>query len=820
VSGARSGAYLGQRVPRSEDDRLLRGLGRYLDDLVFDGALEMACVRSPHAHARILNIDTEAARATPGVVAVLTAADLGESDRPLPVMFPRPELVEPRTSRPIARDEVNYVGQIVAVVLATDRYAAEDGRDAVVISWERLPVVVDLEAAAQPDSPLVHDDMENNIAGRIVQTVGDPDEAFARADVVFSRRYVLERGSPMPIETRAVRASFDGLTGSLTFWGTIQAPHPLRAALAAWFGLPQARVRVISPPDTGGSFGVKGIFFYPEQIIVPWAAMHFGRPVSWTEDRLEHFTAAHHERKQIHDVEVAGSGDGELLGLRDNFLMDTGAYVPYGLDLGRVTSSQIGALYRVPNIQIAFSGVYTNTITTTPYRGAGRPYTCLAIERALDDLAREVGVDRWEVRRRNFIRRNEFPYRRDGLVGVEGWTVVVDSGSYFEQLEMLEGAVDVPAFRARQARSREGRRWLGLGIACYVESTGGGSYEGAKVSVEPDTGKVVVTAAFTTEGQSHATTLAQVAAEYLSVDVADVEFLTGDTERFRWGVATYASRGAVLGGNAVARAAEAVANKARRLAANMLEADVEDIELVDGRAQVSGAPDVSISLRLLAKAARPDRWNSVDEDAAELGRYSSPVAQPFADQGPAMPTDEEPGLEADGFFSPQNQTWASGAHAAEVEVDLDTGEVHCRRYVAVHDCGRMINPMVVEGQMIGGIAQGVGGALYEQLAYDDDGQVQNGTLMDYLMPYATEVPAIELHHLETLSPLNPLGIKGAGEAGTIPVAAVFASAIEDALEPLGVRITEMPLNPQSIFEMLDAADPSGGHQRSHNGNHQ
>lgn len=790
----------GKRITRSTDAERLRGRGMYVDDVPAPDALEAVFIRSPYAHARILGVDLEAARDIPGVVAVYSAADLGEYARPLPLLFPREDLFAARTQTPLAVDEVNYVGQIVAMVVAVDRYVAEDAAEQVIVDWEPQTAVVDLEAAAAGEPGLVHHDLDDNVSGRIVQRVGDPDAAFANAPIVLRHRYVLERSAAMPMETRGMVAEWDRRRGALTLWDSTQAVQPLRSGLSWYFDIPLERVRVIAP-DTGGGFGVKGFFFYPEEVLVPWASMQLDRRVKWIEDRIEHFTASHHERKQIHDVELAATSDGVVLGLRDRFLLDTGAYVPYGLELGRVAASQIGGPYRIPNIEIELVGVYTNTTSCTPYRGAGRPHTCFVAERALDDLARHVGIDPWEVRRRNFIGDGEFPYRRDGLVTVDGFTVVVDSGSYHRQLGMLEEALDLEGIRERQRRSRDTSKWLGLGMACYVESTGGGPYEGAKVTVEPDTGRVRVVSGFTNQGQSHETTLAQIAAEQLGVEVSDVDVVLGDTETFGWGVATYASRAAVVGGNAVARAATAVRDKALRLAAKMLEAAVEDLVLCDGRIQVKGSPATGVELRHVAKAARPDRYG-FDPDQPVLGTFGPAVARPFPDEGPVLPADEEPGLEATSFFSSQNAAWASGAHAAVVEIDVETGVARFLQYVAVHDCGTMINPLVVDGQVIGGVAQGIGGSTLERLAYDADGQLRNASLMDFLMPYATEIPPVELHHLETPSPLNPLGIKGAGEAGAIPVPAVAAAAIEDALAPVGATIREMPLEPQAILELI------------------
>lgn len=796
-----SGHSFGKRVPRADDERLLRGNGKYIDDVPYPNALEAVFVRSPHAHARVLSVNLEDARSAPGVVAAYSAEDLGEYNRPLPLLFPNPDLVEPRTQNPIADDEVNYAGQIVAMIVAVDRYSAEDARERVVIEWEPLPVVIDLEEAAAETSERVHDDMENNISGTIRQVVGDPDPVFEKAPVVLKKRYVLERSAAMPMETRGLVADVDPKDGSLTLWNATQVVHPLRSGLAGYFGLPEDKVRVIAP-DTGGGFGVKGFFFYPEEVLAPLASMRLGKPVRWIEDRVEHFTGSHHERKQIHDVEIAATEEGEILAIRDHFLLDTGAYVPYGLELGRITASQIGGAYRVPNIEIQVSGVYTNTITCSPYRGAGRPHTCFTMERALDDVAREVGIDQMEVRRRNFIKDDEFPYRRDGLVTADGFTVIVDSGDYFTQMDMLEEALDLPAIRKAQEESREGSKWVGIGISCYVESTGGGPYEGAKVAVEPGSGKVRVYSGFTNQGQSHGTTLAQVAAEELGVDAADVEVILGDTSAFAWGIGTYASRAAVLGGNAVGLAATEVKEKAKQLASNMLEVAPDDLRFEDGRVYVAGTEQAGLTLGQLAKASKPDRYG-FDQDMAALQGMQPAIPRSLPDQGPLLPGGQAPGLEATSYFSSQNATWASGVHAAVIEIDIETGDLRILKYIAVHDCGVIINPTVVEGQVVGGIAQGVGGSFYERLAYDGQGQLQNASFMDFLIPYSTEVPAVELHHLETPSPLNPLGIKGVGEGGAIPVPAVIAAAIEDTLAPYEVELRDMPIDPQGLVQLIE-----------------
>jgi CO/xanthine dehydrogenase Mo-binding subunit len=538
--------------------------------------------------------------------------------------------------------------------------------------------------------------------------------------------------------------------------------------------------------------------FYPDEILVPWASLRLGRPVKYVEDRIEHFIGSSHERRQVHEVEVAATSEGVVLALRDRFLHDTGAYIPYGIAIAQVAATQLPGPYRIPDFRVEFTAVYTNTVPVTPYRGCGRPQACMVIERVMDRLAREVGVDRVEIRRRNFIQPHEFPYRRGDILFADGLPVTLDSGQYERQLDLLLDAIGWHGFAAEQAAARaEGRR-IGIGLANYVEGTGLGPYEGAHVQVEPTTGKVWVATGLVSLGQGLETTLAQIAAEELGVDADDVIVVTGDTQAMPWGVATFASRAAVVSGNAVAVAAAEVRTKALRFAANMLEAAPEDLELAEGRVFVRGAPERAVTLKQVAIASNPLRY-AFDEDAKAATQF----APARRSDGPQLPPGDEPGLEAVGYYSPPHATWASGAHAAVVEVDVDTGELRYLRYAAVHDCGTVINPMIVEGQVMGGVAQGIGGAFYERMAYDADGQLRNASFMDFLMPYATEVPPMRLEHLETPSPLNPKGIKGAGEAGCIPVPALTASAIDDALADLGVTVREMPLDPCSLKRLID-----------------
>ena len=779
--------WFGARVHRVEDDRLLRGLGRFTDDIVQGGerALESVLVRSPHAHARIRSIDTAAARAVPGVVAVYTAADLPFGNTDLPILIPHPDLTHGRTQRCLASEVVRYAGEAVAFVVAESRQIAEDAAEVVDVDYEPLPVVITPEAAAKARHT-VHDDVPGNVAAEMVQETGDVKAALTSAPHRKKLRLRFERGAASPMEGRAVWARWSEPERKLTVFDSTQSPTSIRGGLSVLFGLPESKVEVIAP-DVGGGFGPKIMLFYPDELLVPFAAMNLGRPVKWTEDRQEHFTAVNQERGQVHDVEVGFDGDGKVLALDVDFIHDAGAYTPYGIILPIITAAQIPGPYRVPSYRVRFRDVYTNATPTSPYRGAGRPHACFVMERTLDAIAKELGLDRAEVRRRNFIQPDEFPYEV-GVAWQDGNRVVYDSGNY---PALLERALAMLGPRP------EGDH-VGMGVAAYVEGTGVGPYEGAHVQVLVS-GKVVAATGIPSQGQGHATVWAQVVADELGVDVADVEVTGGDTRRFGWGVGTFASRGAVTAGNAMHVAAGMVAEKAKRIAADHLEADPADLELSGGRVRVKGSPERGMPLAAVAVLANPVRYafGGGTESATQFASRPRP--------GPPLAEGDAPGLEATGYYSPPASTWASGCHAAYVRVDPETFRLEILKYVVVHDCGRVINPMVVEGQIEGGVAQGIGGAFYERLAYDSEGQLRNASFMEFLVPYSTEIPSIEIDHIETPSPLNPLGVKGAGEAGVIPVGAVLAAAIEEAI---GVPIAEMPLSPLRLFELANAGrDP-------------
>ncbi len=792
---------IGARILRNEDPRLLRGLGCFVDDVHPPGILHAAVLRSTHAHARIVRIDATAARRAPGVHLVLTAAELGELNRPSPLLIPHPTLSHPRTQRPLAVDEVRYVGEVVAFVVADSRYVAEDAIALIEVEYEPLAVVTDLATALAPGAPRVHADVPDNRAARFRQTVGDADGVLARAHRVLRERLTIERSCGSPIEGRGVVAEWDARRGVLKVWDSTQAPLPIRNGLAGLFGLPEFSVEVVAP-DVGGGFGTKIMLFYPEEILVPHVAITLGRPVKWTEDRREHLIAANQERGQIHDVEVAIDETGRILALRDHFVHDTGAYTPYGIVVPIITSTQLPGPYRLKNYTVEFEVAYSNKAAVSPYRGAGRPHGVFVMERVIGLIARELGLEPAEVRRRNFIQPDEFPWDV-GLTFQDGGPTRYDSGNYPAGLAMAVEMIGAVDFRRRQSEARRAGRYLGLGLGCYVEGTGIGPYEGAHVRVEPS-GKVLVATGLTTQGQGHGTTFAQIAAEALGCDPADVSVVTGDTTKFNWGAGTYASRGLVTSGNAIHRAATEVREKALRLAAGLLEVSPDDLELADGRARVRGVPGKELTLGALATVANPIRYAHGKEAAEAALRLVKPR------EGAVLREGEEPGLEARGYYAPPHATFASGCHAAIVEVDLDTGNLTFLRYVVQHDCGTVVNPTIVEGQIRGGVAQGVGGAFYERIIYDDDGQPLTATFADFLMPTALEVPEIEIGHMETPSPLNALGIKGVGEAGAIPVPALVAEAIDDALAPLGVRVREMPLHPDRLRQLIAAARACGG----------
>lgn len=777
--------YFGAPVRRNEDQRLLTGQALFVDDVELPGMAHAAFLRSQVAHARIKRIDVTVARARAGVIAVYTAEDLGDYWQPGPLLVPPPPIpgivFNLRSQVPLAKGKVRHVGEPLAVVIAESRYIAEDALADIEVELETLPAVVDLEAALAPGTTLVHDDLSSNVAAHARQAKGDYAAAVRQASHIIRRRFSYDHGASSPMETRGVVAQWDGRAGQLTVWDTTQAPVFMRNGLAAMLGLSERQVRVIAP-FVGGGFGPKMMLFYPEEVIVPWAAIALQRPVKWIEDRLEHFFATTHERSQIHDAEIALDRDGRILGVKDVFLHDTGAYDPYGLTVPINSQCTLLGPYVIPNYDSTFTAVFTTLPIVTPYRGAGRQHGVFVIERLLDIAAHELGIDRVEIRRRNFIPPDAFPYNNE-IIYQDFTPLEYDSGNYEPVLDKALVAIGYRDFiDNEQPRLRAQGRHVGVGIACYVEGTGIGPYEGARVQVQSN-GKVSVATGIGTQGQGHFTSFAQIVADQVGVDVRDVDIVTGDTDRFHWGAGTFASRGAVVAGNAVNEAAKVVREKILRLASEHFECAETDLVLENGEVSIVGVPGRAIRLGELAMKANPMR-------------------------GSVRPG-TEPGLESTQYFGPPRGATANGVHAMIVEIDPETLMLEIRKYVVVHDCGTVINPLILAGQIHGGVAQGIGNAFYEKLVFDQDGQLLNASLADYLLPTSLDVPRMELDHTVTVSPLNPLGIKGAGEAGAIPVGPLFAQAIEDALglPARKIELLEIPLNPSMLWELT--ARPSG-----------
>jgi carbon-monoxide dehydrogenase large subunit len=774
--------YFGAPIKRNEDRKLLTGRALFVDDVELPRMLHAAFLRSQIAHGRIRRIDVTAARQRAGVVAVYTADDLGAYWQPGPLLVPPPPIdgivFNQRTQVPLAKDKVRHVGEPLAIVIAESRYIAEDALADIVVELDPLPAVVDLEKAIGGASAAVHDDVRGNVAAHVRQSRGDYTAALARADHVIRRRFLYDHGASMPIETRGIVAYWDGRADQLTVWDTTQAPVFLRDGLAGMLGLSERQVRVIAP-FVGGGFGPKIMLFYPEEVVLPWAAMKLDRPIKWIEDRREHFVATTHERGQTHDAEIALDREGRILGIKDVFLHDTGAYNPYGLTVPINSQCTLLGPYVVPSYDSTFTAVFTNKQIVTPYRGAGRQHGVFVIERLLDIAARELGIDRAEMRRRNFILPDAFPYRNE-IIYQDFTALEYDSGNYGP---ILDQALELVGYRdfitTEQPQLRAQGRHVGIAVACYVEGTGIGPYEGARVQVQAS-GKVSVATGIGTQGQGHFTSFAQIVADQVGVDVRNIDVVTGDTDRFHWGAGTFASRGAVVAGTAVDAAAKVVREKILRLAGEHFECAEEDLEIADGKVSITGVPGKSISLGELAMMANPMRG--------------------------AVRPGTEPGLESTQYFGPSHGATASGVHAMIVEVDPDTMGLSIRKYVVVHDCGTVINPAILAGQIHGGVAQGIGNSFYEELIFDQDGQLLNVSLADYLLPTALDVPHMELGHTVTVSPLNPLGIKGAGEAGAIPVGPLFAQAIEDALglPGKGVELLEIPLSPKRLWELVTA----------------
>ncbi len=770
-----SARNIGQPVKRIEDLPLLQGRGRFVDDLRFPDMLHVAFVRSPHAHASIRGIDTNAAARAPGVHAVLTLADLMPqlSAERLPLQFRTAQLPPDITPFVLAKDEVAFVGEAVAMVIAETRFLAEDAATLVAVDYEPLPAVSDCRVAAQPDAPLAHRGRKSNVMTVIRQSYGDVAGAFEQAPHRAAVSMKQHRGGAHSIEGRGAVAAYDLNEDRLTLWNSTQLAHEVRAFLMNLLMLDENQVRVVAP-DVGGGFGAKFVM-YPEEVALAAASLKLKRPIKWIEDRREHFLAAVQERDQYWDLEVAFESDGRLRGVRGRMIHDEGAYTPQGINLPYNASTALPGPYILPAYEITVQVVETNKVATMPVRGAGYPEGAFAMERVLDRIAAELGLDRAEVRRRNLVPVEKIPYTTP-LKSRSGSAITLDSGDFPHCLQMALDAIGYQEFAARQSRARAEGRYLGIGIGNGVKGTGRGPFESGIVRIGRS-GRISVYTGAMPMGQGIKTALAQICAEQFNVAADSVTVVAGDTAVIPHGQGGFASRQTITAGSAVHLAAVAVREKALEVAAHLLEASAEDLEMKDGRIDVAGVPGSGITLKAVAEAV-------------------SGVP------GYAMPGHFEPGLESMQNFIPPTLTYGLGCHAVEVEVDIGTCGVRILRYIVVNDSGRLINPMIVEGQLIGGVAHAIGNSLLEWMAYDDTAQPLTTNFADYLLPGATDVPRIETTMVEYPSPLNPLGVKGVGEAGCVPAAGAIISAIENALSPFGVRIEEYPVTPTRLFQLL------------------
>jgi carbon-monoxide dehydrogenase large subunit len=774
-------APIGLSVKRREDRRLLTGRGRFVDDLRLPRLLHAAIVRSPHAHARVVDVDARRARAHPGVVAVLTIADLPECAAAVPPLVATPKFrayVQPAIAGPTVR----HAGEAVVVVVAEDAYGAADAATAVEVRYEALPAAATVEAALAPGAVRVFDEWPDNIAGPSTGTVGDVARGFAQAHAIVAARLTVPRVAAMPIEPRGIVAQPDAPDGRLTVWSSTQVPFAVRAAIAAALGLAEEQVRVIAP-HVGGGFGAKG-HVYPEEILVAAVARRLGHSVKWIEMRREHFLATAPDRDQRHQARLGVAKDGTITAIETTFTRDAGAYPVIGDVISLNTINHLPGPYRVANLRGSALNVVTHKSFTAAYRGAGRPEGAYVLDRLLDRAARAVGLDPAELRRHNLIRPDEMPFAT-GLRYRDGVPIVYDPADYRAAFDRLLDRFGYAEWRSAREARRGSTTPIGVGLSAYLEGTGIGPFEGADIRIDPS-GMVYLQIGVSSQGQAHETTLAQVCAAELGVDVERIVVVGGDTAVLGYGNGTIASRVAAVAGPAVQRSSREVARKARLVAAEMLECAPADVVLGEGAAHVAGLAQRRVELGALARASL---------------------------RSPTLLREGAPGLHACAFFRPETVTWAFGAHACAVQVDVETGALELLRYAAVHDCGRPLNPMVVEGQLHGGIVQGIGAALAEELVYDGDGQLLTGSLMEYGIPRADQVPPLEVISFDFPSTRNEMGIKGVGESGIISPVPAIANAVEDALIERGAEVSRVPLTAASVWEALRPASTHRGPSR-------
>jgi len=768
-------ALIGQRVRRREDPRFLRGEGQFVDDINLRGMAHAALLRSPHAHAWIRSVNCLEARQLPGVLDIITFADIASLAKPIPMRLEAHPSFLPYLQRPLAEVKVRYVGEPVAVVVASSRAVAEDAMELIQVEYEPIPPIVDVSSALGPETTYVHEPTGSNLAGRGIVNLGDVDSAFQMAALAIREQFTIQRHTGIPLETRGLVAEFNRGTGVLTVWGPTKVPHYNRSVLASMLGLPEHKIHFIEP-DVGGGFGVRGEF-YPEDFLIPFLAIRLGLPVKWTEDRREHFLAANHSREQVWEVEVATDADGTLLAARAKIWNDMGAYIrTHGATVPALAAAMFPGPYRLPNYQCEWNAVITNKTPTGTYRAPGR-YECNFVrERLIDMVAHRLDLDPAEVRMRNLVQPGEMPYSVG--TSVLNHPIIYDSGDYPRLMQKAMEASGYACLRKEQG-GRKLRRagqtsYLGLGIACFVEKTGTGPFEAARVRLDTS-GRAVVYTGATSLGQGMETMLAQICAGELGLKVDEVAVVHGDTFLAPHGVGTFASRAAVMAGNAVLLAARKVREKVAKMAAGYFDCREEEVQFEGSCLSARNGEKPAVSLSELIRHASSS-WDSLVSGLD---------------------------LEANHYFESRMMAYPHGVQVALVVVDVETGVVTVKKLWSLFDVGRAINPMLVEGQILGGVAQGLGGALLEELAYDASGQLLTGTFMDYLLASSMEMPPVEVHLLENdPSPLNPLGVKGGGEGGTAAVGAAIANAVSDALREFGIEITALPLSPNRLRELI------------------
>jgi carbon-monoxide dehydrogenase large subunit len=770
--------HIGRPVLRLEDPPLVKGEGRFVDDIKLPAMLEAAFLRSPHAHAVIKRIDAAAALAMPGVVAVLGFPDIAKhlTQERLPIQFRSSALPADAAPYPLAKDEVAYVGEPVAAVIASSRYLAEDAASLVSVEYDLLPAISDCRRAVEPGAPCARLGRKHNILQEMHQNYGEVASAFARAPHRLNVNLKQHRGGAHSIETRGVLASFDSGEDRITVWSSTQLAHEVRSFIMEMLGLDENQVHLVTP-DVGGGFGAK-FLMYPEEIVIPLASRMLKRPVKWIEDRREHFLAAIQERDQYWDLEVACDGEGRLLAVRGRMIHDQGAYTPQGTNLPYNASTAFPGPYILPAYELDVVVAETNKVPAAPVRGAGYPEGCFAMERVIDRIALTLDLDRVAVRERNLVPAAMMPYATP-LKSRSGAAVAYDSGDFPLSMRMALEAIDYAGFAERQRAARAAGRYLGIGIANGMKGTGRGPFESALVRIGRS-GRVSLYTGAMPMGQGIKTALAQICAEQLGIEPGDVAVTTGDTATIPLGLGGFASRQTVTAGSSAHLAAVAVREKALAIAAVLLEASVEDLEIKNGRIEIRGVPGHGVTLKQAANVLA-------------------------GDPGYAMPKGFTPGLESYQNFMPTSLTYGLGSHAVELEVDIETARIRLLNYVVVADCGRAVNPMIVEGQLVGGAAHGIGNAIFEWMGYDENAQPITTTFGEYLLATAPEMPPIAVRLLEFPSPLNPLGVKGVGEAGCVPAAAAIVSAIEHALAPFKLRLDETPILPARLFALIMAA---------------